>query len=956
MAGHMYEVVVLSSSPPAASPPQAPSSRRVAMPPLSPLAFSPPASPLRPTTGASKPNRRVAPIPEGAVRGFATVGSLVRSEHFTSRLDDGSTESIEIQAAQERRGSLDVTEETTVAIKKPQKRAAKKAAADGLEKKPKPKPRARKPKPKSDKEIADSDDELRRPPLRPTKSPFFNNEETAEPAIETADAPKLTKSGKPRKPRAKKQKVEDVAAEAAAEPKKTSVAKSKSGKAGKTGKAQRAPKSVEAQETVTGDASIWDIPQSPCPEKKSAPKQRLPDPVAEGLELEEAVLRRQNWTPPRNTAIPLPMTHATDKENRTLTQNADGTFTTLVSNFAYAQPPSAQITGKAASSTTELMAATKRRRIELVEILSNRANSRDSSPEKGKAPKKKPRTITDLVTEQYAPKDTQSAENVMTSSFFEPRTTVTNVPFNDTSAAHVNTSRDKPARKRNPANAKAEQPEPKTKSKRASGKAVKPKPVAEKLLSPASALLRLNKQEVLFGTSSQLALDESPTMVRQLQLAIKESEQDAISIDARSMPPPSRWPRLGKVQGKRSLWAASSRDDQGGMLEHTEDVYLPAPDRTQDIPLLMDGTNDAPDALRCLRKETHIPPSDLPSFIDIDDTGPDPSPVVIISSDLPTPPRTISEDSLTIKPMPIDHQGKRLEFEDIANFEQEAPPSNQNADTFVDIEEFDFPPSAQMRTSPAKKFVPPPSVTNGSPTKRRGRKPKSQSAIPDVTTSSTRIPKPLPSKQTSKTKATPSPPPKGSARFIDIDEIMDSEDDALEALSPTPPRVLKHADSTPLPLISLSAPIKKPSKAKAKPPPATPVLLIPQNMLEWSTIKPHIFAKITSHIRSLPPTTNPAQLSWHEKILMYEPIIIDTFTAYLNAQTSIRTYRKATKIQVKAWQKESGKAEEREGEVWAVEKELEPSMVQTWCESLSVCCIWGEGRGRGKNGGRKGLY
>jgi hypothetical protein len=41
-------------------------------------------------------------------------------------------------------------------------------------------------------------------------------------------------------------------------------------------------------------------------------------------------------------------------------------------------------------------------------------------------------------------------------------------------------------------------------------------------------------------------------------------------------------------------------------------------------------------------------------------------------------------------------------------------------------------------------------------------------------------------------------------------------------------------------------------------------------------------------------------------------------------------------------------------EVLAVEKELEAWQVQAWCESMSVCCIWGEGRGKG--GVRKGFY
>jgi hypothetical protein len=46
---------------------------------------------------------------------------------------------------------------------------------------------------------------------------------------------------------------------------------------------------------------------------------------------------------------------------------------------------------------------------------------------------------------------------------------------------------------------------------------------------------------------------------------------------------------------------------------------------------------------------------------------------------------------------------------------------------------------------------------------------------------------------------------------------------------------------------------------------------------------------------------------------------------------------------------------EKDGDdVLVVEKELEGYMAQGWCESLSICCIWGEGRGKG--GARKGFY
>jgi hypothetical protein len=561
-------------------------------------------------------------------------------------------------------------------------------------------------------------------------------------------------------------------------------------------------------------------------------------------------------------------------------------------------------------------------------------------------------------------------------NFFEPQTSTTKVPLNDTAALDTNLPPKKSPRKRDCPKAQTEKANSKTKprSKKASTKsAAKSKPVAEKLLSPAAAMLRLNQQDVLFGTSSQLALEESPTMIRQIQFAIKESERDADRTENCSLIVPPTWPRLTRVKGKKALWAASARDDDGGILERMQDVYIPEPDRTQDIPLLMNVTHDKP-------HDTQNNPFGPSTFIDIDDIPHNPPPLITVSSDVPTPPHTTPQQSQLQSPSKEDCHTKDIEFKDIDTFELDPPQSNQKAnsqDTFVDIDEFDIPPSAQIRFSPAMKLSPPaPASTaiNGSP-KKRGRPPKSQSTVSKTSTSSTRIQKPAPSKSQVKPKVkktAPSTPPGGSGRFIDIDEILDSEDDALEALSPTPPRFYKHAGSEPLPLISLS-PTTSPSKSKVVPgtksndasssdTSVSTIHCIPTKLLEWMYIKPDIFAQITTHIRSLPPTTDPTNPTWHEKILMYDPIVLEDLTSYLNTSTSIRVFKKATQKQIKAWnqhRKANGDpvlvlGKENEQDVLAVTKELEAYMVQGWCESLSVCCIWGEGRG--KSGVRKGFY
>tara|TARA_R110002003_G_scaffold351_9_gene18926 strand:+ start:837 stop:2174 length:1338 start_codon:yes stop_codon:yes gene_type:complete len=445
--------------------------------------------------------------------------------------------------------------------------------------------------------------------------------------------------------------------------------------------------------------------------------------------------------------------------------------------------------------------------------------------------------------------------------------------------------------------------------------------------------------------------------VRQIQQAMKESERDGDS--AMQLRAPPHWPKLERVVGKRGLWDASSRDVEGGLLDQMEDVYIHEFDRTQDFPLLMDGTTDG------VMVES-------PSFVDIDDVI-EHSPAVVISSDPPTPPCTMSRGSQTCAHVDARNSTKtEAVFEDIDGFDSQPPPSNQNAesqDSFADIDDL-LPAATELSTMPPPKPRPPaPSATVGSPKKRRGRPPKSQSAVPMTSTSPMLVPKkamPEPNSTTKPKKgmsAPPATPPKSSGRFVDIDEILDSEDEAREAFSPTPPRVRRLQDSEPLPLFSTSPTRAQKTKDKTKTfvdPSIARVNRISSAFLEWATFRTSVFSAITAHVRALPPTTGPKQPSWHEKMLMYDPVVLEEFTAYLNVSTGIRTWKRATKVQIKAWNKamkalgEDAVEIESATEVLAVEKELEAWQVQAWCESMSVCCIWGEGRGKG--GVRKGFY
>ncbi|CAI6337887.1 unnamed protein product [Periconia digitata] len=835
--------------------------------------------------------------------------------------------------------------------------------------------------------------------------PETNMEKVASAAPDVkAKEPKVTR---PRKPRAKKaDHLEGDEGAAAAAPKKSRITKPRTTKAKRKSEevvSAHFQKEIEekamketlteasatelissAQRAKADDDPIWNIPSSPNIKDIRPPRHRPPDPVHEPLELDEAIARRLQWTPPKNTTAQVIDLGSSSKENTPAAPDAANSgFTSLLSGFSYAHPQPIPDLAPSTIFAPEVRTLTKRRRFELIEVPEIQPASRQSSPEKGKAPKKKARTITDLVTEQYAPKSAEPQPATVTSNFFSPRpttttstttiTTTTKLPLNDT----TNTSTVKPARKKRatskPSSENGEKKKkPRAKSSKAAAKPAKPKLVMEKLLSPSSAALKMSKQDILFGTSSQLALEESPTIVRQIQQAMIESEQDAELLHHFGDGAPSAvrlWPRLTRIDGKRGLWNASSRDEVGDLLENQNDVYLPEPDRTQDIPLLLDGSLD----------DASSP------FVNIDDLPPPPppdapdAPVIQLSSDLPTPPETVPDEPIAAD-VYADEALHDSSFAHIDDFFQEPPPSNQNVQSsFAHIDDFS-PPASYVNHSPPRTLSA--SLRNSSPKRRPGRPTKHVSAIPrtSASTSAEVIHKPLPRPAPS-SMAAPTTPSRPN-RFLHIEEILDSEDD--EALSPTPPRTRRLVDSPPLPLFSLPS-AARPTKASASPipkakskaqtrsvtdkaaaEPSTPVHRIPATHLTFEAVKPTLFPAITALIRALPPTTDPTRPSWHEKILMYDPLPLEEFTTFLNTHQRCRTYKKATIKQVKAWEKLlKSKGEnvdspdidvEDEHMVKAVEKELESWMVQKWCEESSVCCFSTKEKGKNSGGARRGLY
>jgi hypothetical protein len=365
----------------------------------------------------------------------------------------------------------------------------------------------------------------------------------------------------------------------------------------------------------------------------------------------------------------------------------------------------------------------------------------------------------------------------------------------------------------------------KRKGKAASGR--KQKLPVPKLLSPASAALRCERQDVLFGTSSQLVGPEAYVYLQNLQQALIESEKSRPMNTLKS----KRF-RSAATPASGSMWNAGAIHSDDAVLEMSKiDEWRKIDDL--DEAAKTDLKTHEINAIH--HAETAL---DLPregEWHDIDEV--------------------VEEPKLL-----LDSVNKESELQSLSHFQ-----------------------------------------TQLSPTKRqRGRPRKNSTLSTKVTAEGVKdISKPKP--KISKAKFVPVSQITLDG-FVDIDDIQDSEPE----LTPSPPRPMRAATS-PLPLISTSQVVtSKGARATRY-----------GSRADWDTIKDALFTQIKDAVLDAPRSEDPGYPSWHEKILMYEPIVLEDFAAWLNERGLVIT----------------GPERDKNDPVL-------PWMVQKWCEEKSVCCLW----------------
>ncbi|KAI1433918.1 hypothetical protein GGR50DRAFT_687999 [Xylaria sp. CBS 124048] len=645
------------------------------------------------------------------------------------------------------------------------------------------------------------------------------------------------------------------------------------------------------------------------------------DGVLANIEQETAIPRRGDWTPP---AAKQPIVLDSDSDARELFSSVDripvskDVFQKLYDEFGRQEVDPAP--GLPLQGASEVFR--KRKLIEFVSTGQKQEKEqsvetplledlqRPPQPERAKAkvpaPRKKTRTITELATAPFAapisPELNLAGPDTEESmlKYFDSDGAVKALVEHQTMMMTQRTSKGKATK----------QPSKTTRRKKAG---TQDHPI---LLSPSSALKQSSNQDFVFGTSSQLIEEQSPTTLKDLQIAIRASNRrdaDPFHDD------------LG-----RRLWQAGARDENGKLMGLS----------SVDSRVGFESTGN----------DLTITP-DAQSFVDIDDLLDSPVPVgltaCISGESLPTNPRfarphksnhesnIASGAGESASATPVEPRPKYELFTDaqlcgqltsygfkpikkrsamIALLDQCWKSQNPGASAGV-IQ------TSSISTYSATRAL---QETSGGSTNQAAPKPKSRArtrtteaeknSVTQSTTSDKAIPK-QPRVRRKKTEEKPDPmigssipgpsAPKPRGRPKKSKRARGGPRKSRVAST----EILDSANATPSPGSSASL-------VFSSPPPLDLTMTEDGDMSLAVPLSDHqaeLFRYITKAVTSAPNSKDPAKPSWYEKMLLYDPIVIEELTSWLNA----------------------GKLTHA-----GYDGEVSPYDVKQWCESKSVICLW----------------
>ncbi|KAL7620752.1 5'-flap endonuclease [Parahypoxylon ruwenzoriense] len=636
---------------------------------------------------------------------------------------------------------------------------------------------------------------------------------------------------------------------------------------GKTGeKTETVSKHFAAKESIAKNAGE----RPPKGRTTSKPEDQ---PTSGPSRPEPTLRRRDNWTPP---PADIPIVLGSESDDRELPSSVDkrtsskDVFKILLSQYGCKDVSSS--TAPEQPQQTDILK--KRKPIECISI-SNEADLRlrETAPSKSVNTKKKTRTITELATAPYM----LSIETEL--DFAGPATKESLLSYFDTDGA-VTALVEHQSAVMSQKKGKAKESKAATKPKRKKKSGTVENPI---LLSPSSAMKQSSNQDFVFGTSSQLVGEESPTTLRDLQLAIQVSNR----IDSDPFCEPDN----------QGLWHAGARDTDGDLIGvdgidvvdgsytlprphesiHEEfvdiDDILKSSEMDESAPTLIPPQNSHPlppphshpqptTSTQPLRTGGHGPPEPIPA-VDSNNTQPD--------YDLLTDAQLSRQiASYGFKPVK-----KRQAM--IALLDQCWTNKNSGA-SIIQAKLISTTPAMEL---PKRKQ--PAAEEPENPPKRRGRPRKNPATEASSTTKTSKSKGASPTRSRGRTK-------KAASKAI---EIADSDlDESLSSRASSPDRIF------------------------SSPPPVDLSLSEDADMsltLSPTDQQSDLFRYITKAVTSAPRSQDPTRPSWHEKMLLYDPIVLEDLAAWLNGGELSRV---------------------------AYDGEVSPGDVKRWCESKSVICLW----------------
>lgn len=642
------------------------------------------------------------------------------------------------------------------------------------------------------------------------------------------------------------------------------------------------------------------VPQKPA--KAKATKEEMNEP----LHLEPAMSRRMDWTPAQKTRIVLDSDPPGPKDWRCSQGKGPAEpFETILASFKCNET----LQQEAMTISEEDSAFLKKRK--LIELAPTKAANAPEPPKpvkssaKQKVPKKKARTITRLATAAYR----------------SPTQT-------DSDAALGNETRETEAAKPTESGKR----KPWKRAPKASKKPLPPKPI---LLSQGAALRQVAHQDFVFDTSSQLAREQSPSLLlRNLQMAVRDSNwldhvEFTTPVNSDAIEPPER---------RQTLWDAGARDADGDLFDVEVCSFpdgsprLAGPATEADPFRYVRGDGDAM-ALPDLRPDHG--PQDDDSFINLSDILPAPGREAAETvddgsqfSESELSAGTVSRRDVVstcgegrdgIPPVDCDRDGKQASPGPSYELYSDAQLAKQ-------VAQYGFKPikkrtamiallekcrqesarTGQGQTRPAstlaagasKRAAGPGASAAAAGKEKRGRgRPRKHAGV-EVTETH----EPPPSAQASESPKRPrgrprkeaaaSPPRTGTAA-----QVKKVSSRAATGQAPTTPegkgkakasrRAVEIAGSESDGGADLSSACSS-LDATFLPPPAIDLSLSVDEDTELSlAVSPTgqqsvLFAHMTKAVMTAPRMSDPEDSSWHEKML-YDPIVLEDLTAWLNS-------------------------------------------------------------------------